>query len=108
VGGSKNLKAVVIRGNHADRPRPADKAAFKAAQKTALAQLMDERVVTSPRKGGLSVYGTNVLMNIDSNIGGLPAATPNRPASATRPNGSAANGSRSTSWLTTRPAMPAR
>jgi len=73
VGGSKNLKAVVILGKHADRPRPANKEAFKEAQKTALAQLMDERVVTAPRKGGLSVYGTNVLMNIDSNIGGLPA-----------------------------------
>jgi aldehyde:ferredoxin oxidoreductase len=73
VGGSKNLKAIVIRGKHADRPRPADKEAFKAAQKVALAQLSDERVVTSPRKGGLSVYGTNVLMNIDNNMGGLPS-----------------------------------
>ena len=73
VGGSKNLKAIVIKGKHADRPKPADKEAFKAAQKVALAQLMDERVVTSPRKGGLSVYGTNVLMNITNNIGGLPA-----------------------------------
>ena len=33
---------------------------------------MDERVVTSPRKGGLSVYGTNVLMNMTNVIGGLP------------------------------------
>ena len=60
VGGSKNLKAIVIKGKHADRPRPADKEAFKAAQKVALAQLSDERFITSPRKGGLSVYGTNV------------------------------------------------
>ena len=36
---------------------------------------MDERVVTSPRKGGLSVYGTNVLMNIDNGIGALRRAT---------------------------------
>jgi aldehyde:ferredoxin oxidoreductase len=72
VGGSKMLKAIVIKGQHANRPRPADKEAFKAAQKVALAQLTDERVVTSPRKGGLSVYGTNVLMNIDNNIGALP------------------------------------
>lgn len=34
---------------------------------------MDERIVTSPRKGGLSVYGTNVLMNMTNVIGGLPA-----------------------------------
>lgn len=72
VGGSKNLKAIVIKGVHADRPRPADRDAFRAAQKVALAQLSDERVLTSPRKGGLSVYGTNVLMNITSNMGGLP------------------------------------
>ena len=73
VGGSKNLKAIVIKGKHADRPRPADKEAFRAAQKVALAQLLDERVITSPRKGGLSVYGTNVLMNMTNDIGALPA-----------------------------------
>jgi aldehyde:ferredoxin oxidoreductase len=73
VGGSKNLKAVVIKGKHANRPRPADVAAFKRAQKMALAELMDEDFVTSPRKGGLSVYGTNVLMNDTNEIGALPA-----------------------------------
>jgi aldehyde:ferredoxin oxidoreductase len=73
VGGSKNLKAVVIRGKHADRPRPKDKDAWKAAHARALATIMDEANVTSPRKGGLSVYGTNVLMNIDNNMGALPA-----------------------------------
>ncbi len=72
VGGSKNLKAIVIRGQHANRPRPVDREAFKLAQKVALQQLSDERVLTSPRKGGLSVYGTNVLMNITSNMGGQP------------------------------------
>ena len=73
VGGSKNLKAVVIKGKHADRPRPVDKAGFKKAHSRALAAIMDENNVTAPRKGGLSVYGTNVLMNIDSSIGALPA-----------------------------------
>ncbi|WP_343413034.1 aldehyde ferredoxin oxidoreductase C-terminal domain-containing protein [Candidatus Amarolinea dominans] len=34
---------------------------------------MDEKNVTSPRKGGLSVYGTNVLMNISNTMGALPA-----------------------------------
>ena len=72
VGGSKNLKAIVIKGQHANRPRPADKEAFKAAQKVALAQLTDERFITSPRKGGLSVYGTNSLMNDTNVIGALP------------------------------------
>ena len=72
VAGSKYLKAIVIKGKHADRPRPADKEAWKDAQKRALAELMDERVLTAPRKGGLSVYGTNVLMNLTSNMGALP------------------------------------
>lgn len=72
VGGSKQLKAIVIKGEHANRPRPVDKEGWKAAQKRALTELMDERVLTAPRKGGLSVYGTNVLMNITSNMGGQP------------------------------------
>ena len=37
VGGSKKFKAIVIKGKHAERPRPADKEAWKAAQKGALA-----------------------------------------------------------------------
>lgn len=72
VMGSKNLKAVVIKGVHADRPMPFDKEAFKVAHANGLAQLTDEAVVTSPKKGGLSVYGTNVLMNLASAIGALP------------------------------------
>ncbi len=71
VAGSKNLKAVVIKAKKA-MPRPADKAAFKPAHQRALAVIMDESTVTSPRKGGLSVYGTNVLMNITNTMGALP------------------------------------
>ncbi len=70
VGGSKNLKAVVIKSKKR-MPKPADKDAFKAAHKRALAAIM-ESDVTAPRKGGLSVYGTNVLMNITNTIGALP------------------------------------
>ena len=40
VGGSKHLKAIVIKGKHADRPKPVDKEAFKAAQKVALARAL--------------------------------------------------------------------
>ena len=72
VAGSKYLKAIVIKGKHADRPRPADKDLFKQAQKTALAQLSHPDFVTSPRKGGLSVHGTNVLMNMTNEIGAMP------------------------------------
>jgi aldehyde:ferredoxin oxidoreductase len=71
VGGSKNLKAVVI-----DAKKKIIKAenreAWKPAHTRALKVIMAEENITSPRKGGLSVYGTNVLMNITSSIGGLP------------------------------------
>jgi aldehyde:ferredoxin oxidoreductase len=71
VGGSKNLKAVVI-----DAKKKITKAenreTWKPAHDRALKVIMAEENITSPRKGGLSVYGTNVLMNITSSIGGLP------------------------------------
>jgi len=72
VGGSKNLKAIVIKAKK-KIVKAADREKWKTAHSTALAQIMDERVVTSPRKGGLSVYGTNVLMNMTNVIGGLPS-----------------------------------
>ncbi|MEW5938071.1 MAG: aldehyde ferredoxin oxidoreductase family protein [Chloroflexota bacterium] len=71
VGGSKNLKALVIKSEK-KIVLAADREKWKAAHAMAIAQIMDERVVTSPRKGGLSVYGTNVLMNMTNVIGGLP------------------------------------
>ena len=71
VGGSKNLKAIVIK-TEKNIVKAADREKWKAAHDKALAEIMDERVVTSPRKGGLSVYGTNVLMNMSNVIGGLP------------------------------------
>jgi len=73
VAGSKNLKAIVIKGDKKNQPKPADRAAFKDADRKALAAIMNEAVVTAPRKGGLSVYGTNVLMNIVNTVGALPA-----------------------------------
>ncbi|MCK4961629.1 MAG: hypothetical protein KAS19_04040, partial [Anaerolineales bacterium] len=72
VMGSKNLKAVVVKGVRADRPRPFNAEDFKEAHARGLDQLMDEAVVTSPKKGGLSVYGTNVLMNMINAIGAMP------------------------------------
>ena len=71
VGGTKNLKAIVIKAEK-KIAKAADREAWKAAHKRALATIMDEKNITSPRKGGLSVYGTNVLMNITNNMGGLP------------------------------------
>jgi aldehyde:ferredoxin oxidoreductase len=72
VGGSKNLKAVVIKAKK-KLVKAKDRDKWKAVHSKALSELMDERVVTSPRKGGLSVYGTNVLMNMTNVIGGLPS-----------------------------------
>ncbi len=71
VGGSKNLKAVVIKAEK-KLVKAADRDKWKAAHQKALAEIMDERVVTSPRKGGLSVYGTNVLTNMTNVIGAYP------------------------------------
>ncbi len=72
VGGSKNLKAIVIKGDRANRPRPANKDADREARRRALAAIMAEENITAPKKGGLSLYGTNVLMNITESIGALP------------------------------------
>ncbi|GAP13106.1 aldehyde:ferredoxin oxidoreductase [Longilinea arvoryzae] len=71
VGGSKLLKAIVVKSEK-KMTKALDHEAWKAAQKRALATIMDTANVTSPRKGGLSVYGTNVLMNITNSMGGLP------------------------------------
>jgi aldehyde:ferredoxin oxidoreductase len=72
VAGSKNLKAIIIKSDKKNRPKPANKEADREARKRALAAIMAEENITSPRKGGLSVYGTNVLMNINNSIGALP------------------------------------
>lgn len=72
VAGSKNLKAIIIKSDKKGKPQPANKDADKEARKHALGTIMAEENITSPRKGGLSVYGTNVLMNITESIGALP------------------------------------
>ena len=70
VGGSKNLKAIVVRAGNKKSKVP-DKDAWQAARKLALNTIRDEKNITSPKKGGLSVYGTNVLMNVTNSIGAL-------------------------------------
>jgi aldehyde:ferredoxin oxidoreductase len=71
VGGSKNLKAIVIKAEKVIT-KAADRDAWKAAHKRALECIMAPENITSPRKGGLSVYGTNVLTNITNSIGAYP------------------------------------
>jgi aldehyde:ferredoxin oxidoreductase len=70
VAGSKNLKAIVINSGR-NLPEPAQPDLYPAAIKSGL-KAINEGALTAPRKGGLSVYGTNVLMNIMNEVGGLP------------------------------------
>ena len=70
VGGSKNLKALVIKAKK-KMPEAKDRDAFKVAHKDAL-DAINESSITGPRKGGLSVFGTNVLMNVANSMGALP------------------------------------
>ena len=66
VMGSKNVKALVVRGTKG--VRVADKDAFLDAVKQARAKLAAHPVTS----GGLPLYGTNVLVNILNQSGGLP------------------------------------
>ena len=70
VGGSKNLKAVVIKAAK-KLPKAKNRDAFKQAHADALKAITDSPTL-SPRKGGLSVFGTNSLMNLSNTLGGLP------------------------------------
>ncbi|SER45473.1 aldehyde ferredoxin oxidoreductase family protein [Salisediminibacterium halotolerans] len=72
VAGSKNLKAIVIKGaQRGNMPEPALPDEYKTAVKAGL-KAINEGALTAPNKGGLSVYGTNVLMNIINESGALP------------------------------------
>ena len=73
VGGSKNLKAIVVKAKKDVFPQPKKRKKFKEARARALATIMDEANITSPKKGGLSVYGTNSLMNVTNEMGALPS-----------------------------------
>jgi aldehyde:ferredoxin oxidoreductase len=71
VMGWKRLKCLVIKGTIKDKPLPAEPEEFKKAVAIANTAIV-KGDVTGPRKGGLSVFGTNVLMNIVNEVGGLP------------------------------------
>ncbi|HHV58167.1 MAG TPA: aldehyde ferredoxin oxidoreductase family protein [Firmicutes bacterium] len=66
VMGSKNLKALVVRGTGG--VKVADKEVFKRAVLDARAKLAAHPVTS----GGLPTYGTNVLINILNQLGALP------------------------------------
>lgn len=72
VAGYKKLKAIVIKAKQKGHmPKPAFPDEYKSANKKA-AKLILEGGLTAPNKGGLSVYGTNVLMNLLNEVGGMP------------------------------------
>ena len=71
VMGWKKLKALVIKGNIKSKPKPARPEEFRKAVGVGNTAIV-KGDVTAPRKGGLSVFGTNVLMNIVNEIGALP------------------------------------
>ena len=70
VMGSKNLKAVVVKSS-TEMQKPADPETFREGHKQAM-QLIQESDVTAPNEGGLSMFGTNVLMNVTEEMDGLP------------------------------------
>jgi aldehyde:ferredoxin oxidoreductase len=71
VMGSKKVKAVVIISSEDNMPKPYDEKSFSSARGAAMKRVL-ESDITAPRRGGLSVYGTEVLMNIVNEIGALP------------------------------------
>jgi aldehyde:ferredoxin oxidoreductase len=66
VVGSKNLKAIVVRGTY--RPRIADEGALKDVVKRGRVKIKENGVTGS----GLPAYGTNVLVNIINESGVFP------------------------------------
>ncbi|WP_049969803.1 aldehyde ferredoxin oxidoreductase family protein [Haladaptatus cibarius] len=70
VMGSKGLKAIVIKST-TKMQKPADQETFQQGHKQAM-QAIQESDVTAPNEGGLSLYGTNVLMNVTEEMDGLP------------------------------------
>jgi aldehyde:ferredoxin oxidoreductase len=68
VMGSKGLKAMIIDPSEGEMAPLVDKDAFKAAAKR-FAKALSEHAVTSK---GLPTYGTDVLINIINEAGGLP------------------------------------
>lgn len=72
VAGHKNLKAIVIKAaQKGNMPQPSQEEEYKKANQKATKAIL-EGGLTAPKKGGLSVYGTNVLTSIINEVGALP------------------------------------
>jgi aldehyde:ferredoxin oxidoreductase len=70
VMGSKKLKAIVVKSG-TRMPKPAAPETFQEGYQRAM-EVIQESDITGPNSGGLSLYGTNVLMNLTEEIDGLP------------------------------------
>ncbi|MEH7333711.1 aldehyde ferredoxin oxidoreductase family protein [Neobacillus drentensis] len=72
VAGYKKLKAIVIKAaQKGNMPAAKLESDYKEANKKAVKAILDGGL-TAPNKGGLSVYGTNVLTNLINEVGALP------------------------------------
>lgn len=72
VAGDKKLKAIVVKASQkGNLPVPKEKEKYNEANKKAVKAIL-EGGLTAPKKGGLSVYGTNVLTNLINEVGALP------------------------------------
>ncbi|WP_442596087.1 aldehyde ferredoxin oxidoreductase family protein [Neobacillus sp. D3-1R] len=72
VAGFKLLKAIVIKATQkGNMPEAKNADEYKEANKKAVKAILDGGL-TAPNKGGLSVYGTNVLTNLINEVGALP------------------------------------
>ncbi|MDQ0155731.1 aldehyde ferredoxin oxidoreductase family protein [Robertmurraya andreesenii] len=72
IAGSKLLKAIVIKASQkGNMPVPKHKEEYNKANSKAVKAIL-EGGLTAPNKGGLSVYGTNVLTNLINEVGALP------------------------------------
>jgi aldehyde:ferredoxin oxidoreductase len=72
VAGYKKLKAIVIKApQKGNMPQPKLADEYKKANQKAVKAIL-EGGLTAPNKGGLSVYGTNVLTNLINEAGALP------------------------------------
>lgn len=72
VAGYKLFKGIVIKASQkGNMPEPKQPEEYKKANSKAVKAIL-EGGLTAPNKGGLSVYGTNVLTNIINEVGALP------------------------------------
>lgn len=72
IAGFKKLKAIVIKASQkGNMPEPKRKDDYQKANRKAVKAII-EGGLTAPNKGGLSIYGTNVLTNLINEVGALP------------------------------------